>query len=161
MRWIGRKTGKNSQGSAANVSGMGVAMSDQLEQPDLFAFSPPPRGPRPEMEQELHLRRVRGNIEPAIMAFARKTGVGGWFHAQELYDFVKSGYGIAPGSADRILRYLRQDNLLDYVVLKRGKSLYQFIAIADVASEGVGNGSSTDQVPLAQNTRPSQHPRTG
>lgn len=72
--------------------------------------------------------RVYDNIAPLIKDFAGDVG-SRTFHAEELRRYVKSRtIDIAPGSPDRILRQLRLQKVLDYVVISRSKSLYQFCA---------------------------------
>jgi len=71
-------------------------------------------------------RRVYSRIAPLILAFHHENA-GRRFHSKELQQYVLSGAPeVAPSSADRILRYLRQEGKLDYVVLSRTQSLYQF-----------------------------------
>ena len=70
--------------------------------------------------------RVYGKIAPVILAFARDNA-GEAFHAEELRQHVTQyAPELAPSSTDRILRQLRQEGKLDYVVLNRRQSLYQF-----------------------------------
>jgi len=71
-------------------------------------------------------RRVYGRIAPLIMTFYRDHA-GQQFHAEELRQYVlATAPDIAPGSPDRILRELRLEGKLDYVVINRRQSLYQF-----------------------------------
>ena len=70
--------------------------------------------------------RVFSRIAPHVLAFKdeRPTGV---FHAEELLNYVVERLpDIAPDSPGRILRELRLLGRLDYVVLNRRQSLYQF-----------------------------------
>jgi hypothetical protein len=70
--------------------------------------------------------RVYAKIAPVIMAF-HDLHVGETFHAEELRTFVTERVPeIAPASPDRILRALRLGFRLNYVVLDRRNSLYQF-----------------------------------
>lgn len=79
-------------------------------------------------EQQENLRRVREKIAESVMAFYLARGCGNSFHMKELADFVKSEVvDIAPDSPSRILRLLRQEGRLDYTVLSRKGSLYQFV----------------------------------
>ena len=72
--------------------------------------------------------RVYGKIAPVIVAYARDHA-GQAFHAEELRRHVtKHAPEIAPSSTDRILRLLRQEGRLHYVVINRRASLYQFIS---------------------------------
>src|SRR5262249_9941550 len=95
---------------------------------DLFGDTP--WRPQPT-EQEIELARVTGKIGRAVQTFVRKCGIGGFFHAQELHDFV--GRSVAPASADRILRELRKQGWFDYDVINRRSSLYQITAIKEDA----------------------------
>lgn len=76
-----------------------------------------------DLEQQSQLRRVRANIGSSVMAFLRERGVHGTFHAKDLHEYV--GTGVAPASADRILRALRKDGLCDYEVVSRAGSFYR------------------------------------
>ena len=73
--------------------------------------------------------RVFSRIAPVIMAFKdeRPTGT---FHVEELRRYVLTIFPeIAPDSPGRILRELRLLGRLDYVVINRRQSLYQFRGI--------------------------------
>ena len=70
--------------------------------------------------------RVYGRIAPLIMYFA-EVRAGQQFHVEELRRFViTNAPDIAPDSPGRILRELRLDGRLNYVVINRRQSLYQF-----------------------------------
>lgn len=70
-----------------------------------------------------NLERVAARMSPAVKQFCREHKR---FHADELRRYVIRVLGIhAPASADRILRLLRQQHELDYVVLSRRESLYE------------------------------------
>jgi hypothetical protein len=70
--------------------------------------------------------RVYTKIAHEIMAF-HATHAGTTFHVEELRRFVISRVpDIAPDSPGRILRLLRREGRLDYVVIDRRDSLYQF-----------------------------------
>lgn len=70
--------------------------------------------------------RVYGRIAPLILTFYRDNA-GRQFHAEQLRIYTRSyAPDIAPDSPGRILRELRLEGKLDYVVLNRGQSLYQF-----------------------------------
>ena len=75
-------------------------------------------------------QRVYARIAPLILAYAEEHA-GGAFHAEDLRHFVLSREpAIAPASPDRILRELRLMGKLDYEVLNRRQSLYQFRSLA-------------------------------
>jgi hypothetical protein len=70
--------------------------------------------------------RVYGRIAPLIMSFAEEAG-DNEFHVEELRRYVIArAPEVAPDSPGRILRELRLEGRLDYVVLNRRQSLYQF-----------------------------------
>jgi hypothetical protein len=70
--------------------------------------------------------RVFGRIAPIVMAFYRER-VGRLFSAEQLRRYVlEREPTTAPDSPGRILRELRLRGRLDYAVINRRKSLYQF-----------------------------------
>ncbi|MET0653678.1 MAG: hypothetical protein ABWY63_14300 [Hyphomicrobiaceae bacterium] len=70
--------------------------------------------------------RVFTRIAPVILTFRAERGFN-TFHAEELRDYVIERLpDIAPDSPGRILRELRLLGRLDYVVINRRQSLYQF-----------------------------------
>jgi len=70
--------------------------------------------------------RVHEKIKAAIMDF-HEIHRGAQFHVEQLRRFVLQQIpAIAPDSPGRILRALRQEGRLDYVILNRRASLYQF-----------------------------------
>lgn len=70
--------------------------------------------------------RVYGRIAPIILTFYREHA-GEMFRMEQLRRYVISrAPEIAPDSPSRILRELRLDNRINYVVLNRRQSLYQF-----------------------------------
>lgn len=74
-------------------------------------------------EQQENLERISSRIGAAIIAFCEAHRR---FHAEDLRKYVIRETGIsAPGSADRILRYLRQRRIMGYRVLSRRESLYE------------------------------------
>jgi hypothetical protein len=79
--------------------------------------------------------RVYSKIAPLIMAFYRANS-GRTFHAEELQRYVLAyAPDTAPASPDRILRLLREQGKLDYVVLDRRASLYLFKAVPNWRKE--------------------------
>ena len=73
--------------------------------------------------------RVRSRIAPFIMTF-HENHAGRLFNAEQLRRYVRGfAPGIAPDSPGRILRELRLEGRLDYVVVNRRRSLYQFRTI--------------------------------
>jgi hypothetical protein len=71
-----------------------------------------------------HLESVSSRIGAAILDFMRlHDGLN--FFADDLRRHVIAQVGtVAPGSADRILRDLRQKGLIEYEVVNRAQSLY-------------------------------------
>ena len=58
------------------------------------------------------------------------------FTASDLRRFVLGRVdGSAPGSADRIMRQLRKDGIINYELISRPKSLYRGLAIAVTPAE--------------------------
>jgi hypothetical protein len=92
-----------------------------MAQPDLFGFSPPPS------EQDVELARVAGKIGQSVMTFLEQRRPGGTFHAKDLHEFV--GPGVAPASADRILRLMRQNGAVNYEIVNRRASLYRILEL--------------------------------
>jgi hypothetical protein len=69
--------------------------------------------------------RVYGKIAPLVIAYSREHA-GEAFHADDLRRYVLTYADVAPDSPGRILRQLRQEGKLNYVVINRPQSLYQF-----------------------------------
>lgn len=78
-------------------------------------------------DQAENLDRVRLRITTRILEFHQRQGYEAAWHADDLRNFVIEEVTVAPASADRVLRDLRQHGVLDYVVLNRRQSLYQFV----------------------------------
>jgi hypothetical protein len=75
-----------------------------------------------------NLDRVTRSIGDTIVDFciARKNINQPQFHMAELTKFVADdGHSIAPDSAGRVLRSLRQDGLIAYTLKSRRDSLYE------------------------------------
>jgi hypothetical protein len=71
-----------------------------------------------------YLDAVVSRIGSAILDFCSER-VGQEFYADDLRRFVIHKVGLcAPGSADRVLRDLRQRGAINYVCVSRSKSLY-------------------------------------
>ena len=90
----------------------------------VLVFPKKPKAADPE------LGRVSERIGAAIVEFAR-AHLGQQFHADELRAFVRERVGeVAPDSASRILRDLRQQQVIGYELVSRPKSLYRITAVA-------------------------------
>jgi hypothetical protein len=94
--------------------------------------------PESKVERERVRTRIGGAIKQfGLSVFSRDV------HADEIRHYVTTHVGpVAPGSADRILRDLRQRGEIDYVLVSRRKSLYRFVRVGEVMA-GV-----TGQLPL-------------
>ncbi len=73
------------------------------------------------------LARVSSRIGGAVLAFCRQHRQ---FHAGDLHAHVAI-YGVAPASADRILRDLRQRGVVRYRCVSRRESLYEVLGVED------------------------------
>lgn len=80
--------------------------------------------------QQDNIRRVSQRISRVILDFydLRKSQRQPSFHAGDLRFYVARhiGHELAPASPDRILRDLRKRGLLDYKVVSRSQSMYEF-----------------------------------
>ena len=64
------------------------------------------------------------------------------FTAKELRFFVLSRVNTsAPGSADRIMRQLRQAGIINYVLVSRSKSLYRGVRAGQVRAVDISGGT--------------------
>lgn len=78
--------------------------------------------------QPRELARVKSVIAGLILNFFNAREPGDRFHMAELTRFVSAHTTIAPDSAGRILRDMRQAGQLNYTVVNRRSSLYQIEA---------------------------------
>lgn len=89
-------------------------------------------------EQSAQIARVESRVAEHIRAFLASVGGVGTFRARDLQAFVAEKIpGSAPASADRILRKLKREGVIDYVVLNRGESLYRFDGFSEPEPEAV------------------------
>lgn len=77
------------------------------------------------MSQQMELFRVTERIGQLVLEFFRAHQVGEEFHAEDLRRFVDKHCVSAPGSADRVMRSLRKQGLINYSVVSRKSSLYR------------------------------------
>lgn len=84
-----------------------------------------------QIEHAQNLRRVSGNISPLILRYLRTLQAGAEFSMEQLTRFVRQQTSIAPDSAGRILRDLRQRGLCDYEVTNRAASQYRLLSVED------------------------------
>lgn len=78
--------------------------------------------------QPRELARVWGSLARMVLAWLRERQIRdqGEFHLWELETYVMTHVvSTTPGSAGRIMRLLRSEGLIDYVVLHRSKSFYR------------------------------------
>lgn len=90
-------------------------------------------------------KRVSTRISPSIRRFCdhKYQQPDRRFHAEDLRGWVRRETGIlAPASADRILRDLRQKGVIDYRILSRRESLYEITAVqGEAAAKSAGEGA--------------------
>lgn len=78
------------------------------------------------MSTRQELVRVQDRIGDAVLAFQQQHPGGPW-HMDALRRFVERSVGaVAPASPDRILRALRAAGRVNYRVVSRSKSLYEW-----------------------------------
>lgn len=95
-------------------------------------FDPATRETQPH-----ELSRVRGSIATLVLAWLRERQIRNKseFHLSELEAYLmKREVGTTPGSGGRILRLLRSEGVIDYVVLHRSKSLYRITRLSPSSS---------------------------
>lgn len=80
-----------------------------------------------DFSQPAQLARVSSRIGLLVLAFFDTLAPDQEFHANDLRDYIgkKLDDYIAPGSPDRIMRQLRLDGKLNYIVVNRRGSLYR------------------------------------
>jgi hypothetical protein len=75
--------------------------------------------------QAIELQRVKLKTADLIQQFFDAHQTGEEFHAEDLHAFVKAKANIAPASADRIMRDMKQSGQVNYEVINRSQSLYR------------------------------------
>jgi hypothetical protein len=85
-------------------------------------------------EQTQQLNRVAATTKEAILDFIKTrladTENNGAFTAGQLRFYVQNNTGgVSPSSSDRVLRQLKQEGKIMYIVLNRGRSLYRALPI--------------------------------
>jgi hypothetical protein len=79
------------------------------------------------VRQSIELARVSAEIAGAILEFRSALAPARTFHCEDLRRFVIARHpSISPDSPSRILRDLRKKKLLDYKIISRNASLYEF-----------------------------------
>lgn len=81
-----------------------------------------------ESVQHPELQRVSGRIAQSVIAFCRAQGEEPFFTAQ-LAAYVMARCGGAPGSADRVMRFLRASGAIDVECIDRAASCYRVKAV--------------------------------
>lgn len=83
-------------------------------------------------EQQAQLTRVTGALASSILRFCRARLATGRseFYANELREYVNAAHDSAPGSPDRVLRALRRNGAVSYVVVSRKDSLYKVLRVS-------------------------------
>lgn len=80
------------------------------------------------------IKRVSSNIQTAIKSFckSRLQSNNELFFIGDLTRYVSNFPGVkcAPASPDRILRNMRKNGTVNYVVANRSKSLYKVVGVA-------------------------------
>lgn len=76
--------------------------------------------------------RVRSRIGSLILEFCRHNEQ---FHMEDLRLYVQNWIDVAPDSAGRILRQLRQQQLLNYTLVSRRGSLYRVVPVERPAEQ--------------------------
>ncbi len=78
-------------------------------------------------EQSENLSRVTGRLASSIVEFFGPR-LGQRFHVEELLAYVRSQVGeVAPDSPGRVMRLLRREKRINYVVVSRSESLYEVV----------------------------------
>ena len=85
--------------------------------------------------QTQQLNRVAATTKEAILEFIKQrlsdANSYGTFTADQLRFYVQNNTlgRVSPSSSDRVLRQLRQENKVNYIVLNRGRSLYRAVPV--------------------------------
>jgi hypothetical protein len=98
---------------------------------ELPLFSGIPAAPQAAepSRQEVELQRVKMKTSDWIKQFFDAHQLGEQFHAEDLHNFVRDKANIAPASADRIMRDMKQSGEINYEVVNRSQSLYRKLAV--------------------------------
>lgn len=75
-------------------------------------------------EQDRQLKRVKGGLAAAIMAYRLNHNVGDEFSMDDLNEQLQlAGHAFRPDSPRRILRELQNDGVLEYRLVSRSKGI--------------------------------------
>ena len=84
-------------------------------------------------EQTQQLNRLAATTKDAILDFIKQRleSEDSTFTSDQLRFYVQNNtFGkVSPSSADRVLRMLKQENKIMYIVLNRGRSLYKAVPV--------------------------------
>ena len=98
-------------------------------QQSLLTWTPPQPSPRAS-EQERELARVeRRGVALAVLNFCR-LHTGETFSGADLAAYVLARCGGSPSSADRVLRALRAEGVIDVELVSRSASLYRVVRVS-------------------------------
>ncbi len=89
--------------------------------------------PAAKQTGERELARVESEIRDIVLGFCRQR-LFDTFRMDELTEYVRLRTSVAPDSPGRILRQLRRDNTVDYILVSRRESLYSITAVHDTPS---------------------------
>ena len=86
------------------------------------------------------MTQLAATTKEAILDFIKQrladTENNGAFTSGQLRFYVQNNTGgVSPSSSDRVLRMLRQENKINYIVLNRGKSLYRAVPVETLNSD--------------------------
>jgi hypothetical protein len=89
-------------------------------------------------EQTQQLNRVAATTKDAILDFMKARLASGdpTFTSDQLRFYVTNNVvgKVSPSSADRVLRLLRQQGMVDYYVVNRGRSLYKAVPLGTTSA---------------------------
>jgi hypothetical protein len=102
------------------------------------------------------LKQKIAKIGPTILRFCQaRVATNPYFHMEELHAYVEAQLQIAPASPDRVLRALRQDGDINYVVVDRRASHYCLLPLQPDRQEnevGMDIGTLIKQVREVEDT---------
>lgn len=79
-------------------------------------------------QQQRHVKNLRcvgEKIRAIVCEFFRLKGATGQFSMNELTQYVAAREAVAPDSPARIMRALRSEGVIYYIVVSRSRSLYR------------------------------------
>lgn len=95
----------------------------------MFSTEPTPSKPAPAVNS--HVERPLDKLSRAVLSYSRLIGTEVDFRMDDLNKYIEMlKVKCAPDSPGRILRMLRNKELLDYEVVNRAQSRYRFKEIS-------------------------------